>query len=123
MRLWVARHGQTEWNAENRVCGVTDIDLTDKGVEQARRLSAVLASRSVDVLFTSPLKRALETAAIISDSVGKEWIVDHRLTEQNYGVFEGVSRDSGDFRKAKKQFSDKLAGGEYAWKKLICGKA
>ncbi|MBP1989744.1 histidine phosphatase family protein [Paenibacillus eucommiae] len=112
MKLFVTRHGQTEWNSENRVCGITNINLTDTGIEQAKELSTKLADYKIDIIISSPLKRAKETAEIISDAIGKIVIIDRRLFEQNYGVYEGVSRNAEDFRAAKKHFSSKLSGGE-----------
>lgn len=112
MKLYVIRHGQTEWNRENRVCGITDIDLTDRGIEQAKELSTRLKDYNIDLILSSPLRRARRTAEILANSIGKEFIIDERLIEQNYGVYEGVFRDSEDFRYAKNQFSGRLVTGE-----------
>lgn len=112
MNLYVTRHGQTIWNSENKVCGVTDIDLTAKGIEQAKELSTKLAAYKIDVIISSPLTRARRTAEILSSAIGKEIIFDPKLSEQNYGIYEGVSRDAEDFKYAKKQFPHKMSGGE-----------
>ncbi|MWC31164.1 histidine phosphatase family protein [Paenibacillus sp. MMS18-CY102] len=112
MKLFVTRHGQTEWNAENRVCGVSDIALTAQGIEQAKELASRIAESRIDVIMSSPLIRAVSTAEIISNVIGKTIIQDHRLYEQNYGAFEGVARHDESFLEAKKHFSSKLAGGE-----------
>ncbi|MNW36490.1 Phosphoserine phosphatase 1 [compost metagenome] len=112
MKLLVARHGQTEWNYENRICGVSNIELTDKGLEQARLLASKVKDYHIDIILSSPLKRALKTAEIISDEINRDIIVEDRLIEQNYGSFEGLLRTGEGFRHAKKQFPNKLGGGE-----------
>lgn len=90
--LYIARHGQTIWNAQNKVCGITDVDLTDKGREQAKELALAVADKSIDVIISSPLKRAVETSEIVSDTCNIPVIIDERLIEQNYGIYEGVDR-------------------------------
>jgi probable phosphoglycerate mutase len=112
MKLYAARHGQTEWNSESRVCGISDINLTNKGIEQAKELSTKLIDHQIDIIFSSPLRRAKITAEIISNTIGKDYIIENRLIEQNYGFFEGVPRDMEEFKEAKKHFPSKLLGGE-----------
>ncbi|NJJ40485.1 histidine phosphatase family protein [Paenibacillus apii] len=112
MNLYIVRHGQTEWNYENRVCGITEVQLTNRGIEQAKELSKTIIGKQIDIIISSPLSRALKTAEIISNVISKEIIIDNRLIEQNYGVFEGVNRDSEDFKEAKKHFPNRLFGGE-----------
>ncbi|WP_261300488.1 histidine phosphatase family protein [Paenibacillus andongensis] len=112
MKLYVVRHGQTEWNYENRVCGITDVQLTDKGEEQAKELSKIVYEKQIDIILTSPLSRAVKTAEILSRAINKDIVIDHRLVEQNYGEFEGTSRDNQNFKEAKRHFSNKLSGGE-----------
>lgn len=91
--FFLLRHGETEWNAQNRFCGRSDVPLSDAGREQARRLGDRLKSVPLDVLYTSPLRRAFETARLISDAIGLESIVDERLAEINYGRWEGKTLD------------------------------
>lgn len=112
MKLYVVRHGQTEWNYENRVCGVSDVQLTDKGKEQANELSKIINMKQIDIILTSPLSRAVKTAEILSSGISKDLIIDHRLIEQDYGVFEGAYRDNNNFLEAKRHFPSKLSGGE-----------
>ncbi|WP_082651945.1 histidine phosphatase family protein [Gorillibacterium timonense] len=112
MNLYVARHGQTEWNSENRVCGITEVQLTDRGIEQAKELSKIIIEKQIDIIISSPLSRAIKTAEIISREICKDILIDNRLIEQNYGVFEGVIRDREDFQIAKKHFPSRLSGGE-----------
>ncbi|MCR2804654.1 histidine phosphatase family protein [Paenibacillus soyae] len=112
MKLYVARHGQTEWNAADRVCGVTDVELTSHGVEQAELMAEKLAEKRLDIIISSPLSRARKTAEIIARRLQKEALVDHRLVEQNYGIFEGANRKDESFKQAKSQFPNRLSGGE-----------
>lgn len=110
--LYVARHGQTIWNAQNKVCGITDVELTALGREQAKALAAVVAGRNIDVIISSPLKRAVETSKIVSDLCNIPVLVDERLIEQNYGIYEGVDRKDESFLNNKRNFAYKYPNGE-----------
>lgn len=112
MKLYVARHGQTQWNAENKVCGRTDLPLTEVGMAQAQALAEKAADLSIDLILTSPLDRAHTMARIIADRCGAEVQVEERLIEQNYGVFEGVDRQDPGFLANKRQFAVRYPGGE-----------
>jgi probable phosphoglycerate mutase len=112
MKLYVTRHGQTKWNAENKICGITDIDLSDKGIEQAEQVAAKLTDCKIDIIIASPLKRARQTAQIISDTIGCDIIIEDRLVEHNYGIYEGVTRESLEFKYARQQFPCKYPEGE-----------
>ena len=83
------RHGQTEWNAERRIQGQTESVLSELGRRQAERAAEALAARPVDVLYSSDLGRARETAAPWSARLGLEVRTDVRLRELHYGVLEG----------------------------------
>jgi broad specificity phosphatase PhoE len=96
--FYFLRHGETEWNAEGRVCGRTDVPLSDAGRRQARLLALRLKSIPVDALYSSPLGRASETASIIAGTTGCTPIVDPRLAELNYGAWEG--RTFGEIARA-----------------------
>ncbi|MDR0196696.1 MAG: histidine phosphatase family protein [Oscillospiraceae bacterium] len=92
MKIFAARHGQTDWNAEGRIQGITDIPLNETGRAQARGIAEELFSRGISEIISSPLLRAVETAEIIADQIGtdKTKIVrDPRLRERNFGVYEG----------------------------------
>ncbi len=93
--LYIVRHGETVWNTRDRMQGVKDSPLTDKGKEHAERMGKKLKELDVDfsALYTSDLGRAYETAALISNSIGIEITSDERLRERNMGVFEGHSWD------------------------------
>lgn len=112
MKVYFARHGQTRWNAENKVCGMTDLPLTDIGQLQARELAKVVKNLKIDMIIASPLKRALETAMIVSEECGIPVITDGRLTEQDFGDFEGIDRFNPAFMEAKKQFAERFPKGE-----------
>jgi broad specificity phosphatase PhoE len=90
--LLLIRHGQSAGNVENRLQGWRDSYLTPEGLEQARLLGEAIAQDyEVDVLYSSPLKRAWQTAEAISQTTGLEPIPDPDLREINFGVAEGIS--------------------------------
>ena len=76
--IYFTRHGETVWNVENKICGVTDIALTDRGREQARALGRQLAAgeQGITRILCSPLVRAKETAEIIAAETGLPLTVD-----------------------------------------------
>ena len=95
MKLYVVRHGETIWNAENRVQGISDIPLTDKGRLDATLLKDLVKELNVDVVISSPLDRAIETAKILTD--GKMPInTDDRIKERDWGMNEGANIDEVD---------------------------
>ncbi len=114
MHLYVTRHGQTIWNAENKVCGLTDINLDDTGIKQAELLAQYFIENKIklDLIIASPLKRALETAEMIGQANSVKIMIDNRLIEQNYGIYEGVDRSNIGFQNNKKLFAFKYPGGE-----------
>ncbi|MCM1119750.1 MAG: histidine phosphatase family protein [bacterium] len=113
-KLYFARHGQTVWNVEKRVCGATDIALTALGHEQADELGRLIVARGyeIDVILHSPLIRAAETARHIHELTGIPMRVEERLREQNFGKWETTRRDSPAFRAALAQFVNHNEGGE-----------
>lgn len=95
MNLYVVRHGETIWNVEKRVQGITDIPLTDKGRNEAKELQDLIKSLNIDVVISSPLERARETAKILVDS--KLPInTDDRIKERDWGMNEGALIDTVD---------------------------
>lgn len=112
VNLYVARHGQTTWNAKDKVCGITDVELTEKSIEQAKALAELAATKPIDIIISSPLKRARDTAKIVADRCGLSVEIDERLIEQNYGIYEGVHRKNEDFLNNKRNFAYKYPGGE-----------
>ena len=112
MKLYVARHGEIEWNAQDRVCGITDQELTAKGREQAQALAQSAAGRDIRVILSSPLKRARETAGAVAEKLNLEVEIEPRLIEQSYGVYEGADRFDQGFLHNKRQFAYRYPGGE-----------
>jgi len=90
MRLILVRHGETLWNRERKVQGLSDIELNELGVKQAHRLALALRDEKIDAIYTSPLKRARETARIIGQFHRSPVHVEDGLVEMNQGDFEGL---------------------------------
>ena len=112
MRFYVTRHGQTAWNRENIVCGITDLPLDETGVEQARQTAQRLKDTPIDRVIVSPLLRARQTAELICQGRNLPVTIDARVREQNYGVYEGASRFDEGFLSNKKSFAVRYPGGE-----------
>lgn len=114
MELYVARHGETEWNAAERLCGRTDLPLNETGKAQAVALAETLASEahSIERIIASPMTRAQQTAHIIAERLGVPVETDGRLIEQNYGVYEGGSIQNPDFVINRQQFAYRYPNGE-----------
>lgn len=94
-KLLLIRHGQSEWNAKGLWTGWTDIGLSEKGKEEAKEIALVIKDIPVDICFTSELKRAKETLAIILETLGYkdlEIIADKALNERNYGDYTGKNK-------------------------------
>lgn len=90
--LYLVRHGETDWNRERRIQGLTDIPLNDTGREQAAATGRLLARREWGAIYASPLSRAFETASIIADELGmQEPTPVESLVERNYGAAEGLA--------------------------------
>jgi broad specificity phosphatase PhoE len=85
--VWLVRHGETEWAKLGRHTGRTDVELTNRGREQARALGRRLAGHAFELVLTSPLSRAAETAAIAG--FGARAVADPDLMEWDYGAHEG----------------------------------
>lgn len=91
MQLILIRHGETLWNKEGRIQGTSDVELSDAGIEQARRLALSLKDAEIGAIHASPLKRAYRTAEIINGFHGKTIEVHSELMEMDQGDFEGLS--------------------------------
>ena len=112
--FYFVRHGQTVWNVENKICGATDIELTELGHEQAMELGRKIKEEGVkiDEILYSPLVRAKETARHISEVTGIPMREEMRLKEQNFGKYESTPRNGEEFKKAKQNFINHFEGGE-----------
>ena len=96
-KLVLIRHGESTWNKENRFTGWVDVDLTDKGAEEARQAGVLLkdAGYTFDIAYTSVLKRAIRTLWLVQDQMDLMYIpVVHswRLNERHYGALSGLNK-------------------------------
>ena len=96
-KLVLLRHGESTWNLANRFTGWTDVDLSPKGVEEAREAARLLreGGYTFDVAYTSLLKRAIRTLWIVMDGMDLMWIPVHRswrLNERHYGSLQGLDK-------------------------------
>ncbi len=97
--LYLVRHGETDWNAQRRIQGSTDIPLNDAGRAQAAAAGRLLAQVGCEAVMTSPLSRAFETATIIADELGlPDPICLSTLVERSYGEAEGLDWQEVDAR-------------------------
>jgi 2,3-bisphosphoglycerate-dependent phosphoglycerate mutase len=107
-RLVLLRHGQSQWNLENRFTGWTDVDLSEHGEREARAAVAMLRDQgfAFDIAYTSVLRRAIRTLWIVLDGLDRMWIpVVHtwRLNERHYGALQGLNKEETAQRFGEKQ--------------------
>lgn len=100
-KLIVVRHGQTDYNVEKRYTGSTNVVLNEKGIEQAKITAHKLKDYDIDVIISSTLNRARQTAEIISKEINIQLIEMIEFREKNAGVYEGLTRDE-----AKSKYPD-----------------
>ena len=117
-KIWFVRHAQSEYNKKHLFTGWHDPDLTAKGVDAARELKNDLSSVDFDYVFSSPLKRAAETASLIVDG-RYEIKYDDRLKERSYGDWSGLNKSEikeqvgeKSFLSARRGWSTKPPNGE-----------
>ncbi len=96
-KLVLIRHGESEWNKLNLFTGWTDVDLTEKGIEEAKNGGKLLKAEgfNFDIAYTSVLKRAIRTLWIVMDEMDLMWIPvirDWRLNERHYGALQGLNK-------------------------------
>jgi 2,3-bisphosphoglycerate-dependent phosphoglycerate mutase len=97
LKLVLLRHGQSEWNLENRFTGWTDVDLSEEGITQAKRAGQLLKANgfSFDIGFTSLLRRSIKTLHIVLEEMDQLWIPEQkswRLNERFYGALQGLNK-------------------------------
>lgn len=97
MKVVLIRHGESDWNKENRFTGWTDVDLSEKGIAEANEGARVLREQgyTFDVAYTSVLKRAIRTLWIVMDDMDLMWIPVYRswrLNERHYGALQGLNK-------------------------------
>ena len=96
-KIVLLRHGESEWTLENRFTGWTDVDLTAKGIEEAKHAGELLKEQGFqfDIAYTSFLKRAVKTLNYALDKLNQDWIPvekSWRLNEKHYGVLQGLNK-------------------------------
>jgi broad specificity phosphatase PhoE len=99
LKLILIRHGESDANVQRKFCGFQDVDLTEKGIWQAKRLARRLEGVSVDTVYCSDLKRAYHTAEIIFGNRGKDIVSNPKFREINFGAWEGYT-----FEEVKSKF-------------------
>ncbi len=97
MKILVTRHGQTDWNLDKKVQGKADIELNEKGRQQAEETKKLLDYKDIDLIICSPLIRARQTAEIINKERNIPIIFEDGISERNFGEFEGHSTSEFDF--------------------------
>lgn len=109
-RVYLVRHGETEWSVSGRHTGRTDIPLTDHGREDARRLAPILQRQRFELVLVSPLERARETCGLAGFTYAS---IDEDLYEWDYGSYEGkTSEEIRDIAPGWLLFRDGCPGGE-----------
>ena len=96
-RIVLVRHGESQWNKENRFTGWTNVDLSPKGIEEAENSGALLKQEgfSFQMAYTSYLKRAIKTLNCVLDKMDQDWIPvlkSWRLNEKHYGMLQGLNK-------------------------------
>lgn len=105
--LILLRHGESEWNRQNRFTGWVDVDLSERGEEEARRAGMLLRGIPLDCIFTSALRRAWRTAEIVREVIGHPELPVERaeaLNERHYGQLQGLNKDEVRQRYGEEQF-------------------
>lgn len=107
--LILLRHGESDWNQKNLFTGWVDVDLTEKGRAEAVRGGELLAEQGVlpDVVYTSLLRRAINTANLALDKADRHWIPVHRdwrLNERHYGALQGLDKAATKEKYGEEQF-------------------
>lgn len=96
--LLIVRHGQTPWNAQSRIQGHIDIELSERGRVQAQVLARLLRSTAIHAIYASDLSRARETALPLAQAAGIDLRIDARLRERGFGLFEGHTYEEAQAR-------------------------
>jgi broad specificity phosphatase PhoE len=116
LRIYLARHGQTDWNAAQRLQGAQDVPINENGELQARQLAAALRGVRLDAIYSSALQRSRKTAEVVA--AGRPVVSVPELNEQALGRFEGVYLDGRDpataseYHRREVDPDDSLDGGE-----------
>lgn len=105
MELYIIRHGETDWNKTRRMQGRKDVPLNEFGRHLAQETAKALADMEFDLVYTSPLQRAEETAQIIAGE-DAHFIKDERLIEMSFGSYEGLSAGKDTWNIPDKEFQN-----------------
>lgn len=116
--IYLVRHGQTEWNALHKVQGSTDNVLNEEGIKQARQVAEKMKNITIDLIISSPMKRAIQTAEIIRRNRDIPIQIDNRLREREFGTFEGKDVRKFDFTHAFDWDKDLSFGGSETTKQF-----
>lgn len=94
-KVIIVRHGESVWNSENKFTGWTDVELSNKGKEEAKNAGVILKNYKFDVAYTSVLKRAIDTLKIILDELNIDIPIkySYKLNERHYGALQGLNKD------------------------------
>ncbi|MDD3224449.1 MAG: 2,3-diphosphoglycerate-dependent phosphoglycerate mutase [Clostridium sp.] len=116
IKLVLIRHGQSEWNKQNRFTGWTDVDLSENGLQEAKNAGKILKNNGYefDKAYTSVLKRAIKTLFFILDELNLLWIPvskNYKLNERHYGALQGLNKDET----AKKYGAEKV----HTWRRSV----
>ena len=119
IKLFLVRHGQTEWNLEGRYQGITNTKLTKEGKKQAKLAAKYLSKVNFSGFYSSPIGRTIETAEIFKKTLNKDYQIKENLKEMNFGKWEGLKFDDifvkykADFGSwIKNPFENPPTGGE-----------
>ncbi len=91
MKIYITRHGETEWNKERRMQGWKNSNLTETGIENAKRLGEHLKNIDFRVIYSSPLERAVDTAKYIRGMKNTKILINEDFKEMNFGLWEGMT--------------------------------
>lgn len=106
MKLYFIRHGETVWNTQAKLQGKSDIPLNEKGVALARVTGEALADVPFAAIYSSPLKRALQTAQLVAGDRDVPIVTDRRLEEIGFGIWEGLSCHKDHYEIPSDSFQD-----------------
>lgn len=101
MNLYMVRHGETDFNKDKKYLGRTDVPLNLAGIAQAKQFAKKISGLNIEVIYCSPLKRAIETAEYIKSKQDCEIIIDDNFIERSVGVYEGLTKEE-----AKKKYPE-----------------
>ncbi len=112
-KLYLCRHGETEWSRNGKHTGTTDLELTEKGIDEAKALGGRMAGKKLALVLTSPLKRARVTCELAG--FGEQAVITPDAVEWNYGEYEGITTpEIHKTRPGWAIFRDGAPGGEQA---------